>query len=226
MKLKTLFPLLMLVIVMVSGCRTGEAQTPEDTGKMPYGEVGFAFITPRALPAVVTKALIIDNEKVISTFRTLDSTQSDPDVVDTWNSRMDDGGIQFNKVRHPPALMLFCWDSIIDKKTYETRLTFSSALREKMSIPTDKDRRGNTGWYKTLLFGLAPEGKVRIWLLNSAGGDNLLVEPVKITTLSGDKLDACRGVPSRIDFNYSIPDGYDPDIKNFIKGKHYPYGSW
>ena len=224
MKLKTLFPLLMLV--MVSGCQTGEAQTPEDTGKMPYGEVGFAFITPRALPAVVTKALIIDNEKVISTFRTLDSTQSDPDVVDTWNSRMDDGGIQFNKVRHPPSLMLFCWDSIIDKKTYETRLTFSSALREKMSIPTDKDRRGNTGWYKTLLFGLAPEGKVRIWLLNSAGGDNLLVEPVKITTLSGDKLDACRGVPSRIDFNYSIPDGYDPDIKNFIKGKYYPYGSW
>lgn len=129
MRLKALFPLLMLV--MVSGCRAGEAQTPEDTGEMPYGEVGFAFFTPSALPAVVTKALIIDNEKVVSTFRTLDSTQSDPDVVGTWNSRTDDGGIQFNKVRHPPAQMLFCWDSVIDKKTYETRITFSSALREK-----------------------------------------------------------------------------------------------
>ncbi|WP_067707168.1 DUF2931 family protein [Erwinia sp. ErVv1] len=224
MKLKALFPLLMLV--MISGCRAGEAQTPEDTGEMPYGEVGFAFFTPQALPAVVTKALIIDNEKVVSTFRTLDSTQSDPDVVGTWNSRTYDGGIQFNKVRHPPAQMLFCWDSVIDKKTYETRITFSSALREKMSVPTGRDRRGHTAWYKTLLFGLAPEGKVRIWLQNSAGGDNLPVEPVKITTLSGDKLDACKDVPSRIDFNYSIPDGYDQDIKDFIKGKNYPYGSW
>lgn len=224
MKLKALFPLLMLV--MVSGCRTGEAQTPEDTGKMPYGEVGFAFFTPRALPAVVTKALIIDNEKVVSTFRTLDRTQSDPDVVGSWNSRTYGVGIQFNKVRHPPALMLFCWDSVIDKKTYETRIVFSSSLRNAMSTPIGKDRRGNPAWYKTLLLGLAPEGKVRIWLQNNGPVANLPVERVKITTLSGDKLDACRGVPSRIDFNYSIPDGYDHDIKDFIKGKHYPYGSW
>ncbi|SCC68063.1 DUF2931 family protein [Kosakonia oryziphila] len=219
MKLKAFFPLLMLV--MVSGCRAGEAQTPEDTGEMPYGKVGFAFFTPQALPAVVTKALIIDNEKVVSTFRTLDSTQSDPDVVGTWNSRTDDGGIQFNKIRHPPAQMLFCWDSVIDKKTYETRITFSPALREKMSVPTGRDRRGNTAWYKTLLFGLAPEGKVRIWLQNSAGGDNLPVEPVKITTLSGDKLDACKGITEH-------PDGYVyyGETPEFIKGKTYPYGSW
>ncbi|MCW0938987.1 DUF2931 family protein, partial [Pantoea sp. RG18] len=52
------------------------------------------------------------------------------------------------------------------------------------------------------------------------------VKPVKITTLSGDKLDACKDVPSRIDFNYSIPDGYDQDIKDFIKEKTYPYGRW
>lgn len=159
MKLKALFPLLMLV--MVSGCRAGEAQTPEDTGEMPYGEVGFAFFTPRALPAVVTKALIIDNEKVVSTFRTLDSTQENPDSVGSWSSRISRHA-QFNKIRHPPAQMLFCWDSVIDKKTYETRITFSPALWEKMSVPTGKDWRGNTAWYDTLLFGLAPEGKVRI----------------------------------------------------------------
>ncbi|WP_158781656.1 DUF2931 family protein [Pantoea sp. BAV 3049] len=218
MRLKSLFPLVMLV--MVSGCRAGEAQTPEDTGEMPYGEVGFAFFTPRTLPAVVTKALIIDNEKVVSTYRTLDSTQENPESVGRWSSRVSRHA-QFNKVRHPPALMLFCWDSVIDKKTYETRITFSSALREKMSVPTGRDRRGNTAWYKTLLFGLAPEGKVRIWLQNSAGGDNLPVEPVKITTLSGDKLDACKGI-TQSDFSY----GYDQDIKDFIKGKQYPYGSW
>lgn len=68
-----------------------------------------------------------------------------------------------------------------------------------MSVPTGRDRRGNTAWYKKLLFGLAPEGKVRIWLQNSAGGDSLPVEAVKITTLSGDKLDACKGI-TQIDF--------------------------
>ncbi|MCK8161438.1 DUF2931 family protein, partial [Erwinia amylovora] len=78
-----------------------------------------------------------------------------------------------NKARHPPVLMLFCWDSIIDKKTYETQIIFPPSLRKIMLTPTGKDRQGNTAWYKTLLFGLAPEGKVRIWLQNSAAGDNV-----------------------------------------------------
>ncbi|WP_337008565.1 DUF2931 family protein [Pantoea sp. AS142] len=147
------FPLLMRV--MVSGCRAGDAQTPEETGEMPYREVGFAFFTPRALPAIVTRALLIDNEKVIFAFRTLESTQSDPGVVSTWNSRTGDGGIQFNKVRHPPAQMLFCRDSVIAKKSCETRITFSSSRRDAMSTPAGKDRGGNAAGYKTLLFGLA-----------------------------------------------------------------------
>jgi len=42
-----------------------------------------------------------------------------------------------------------------------------------------------------------------------------------MTTLSGDKLDACKGI-TQSDFSY----GYDQDIKDFIKGKQYPYGSW
>lgn len=220
MKMKALFPLLMLMLVMVSGCRAGEAQTPADTGEMPWGEVGFAFFTPRALPAVVTKALIIDKEKVVSTYRTLDSTQENPDSVGSWSSRVSRHA-QFNKARHPPTQMLFCWDSVIDKKTYETRITFSSALREKMSVPTGKDWRGNTAWYDTLLFGLAPEGKVRIWLQNSAPIDNQPVKPVKITTLSGDKLDACKGITEH-------PNGYVyyGETPEFIKGKTYPYGSW
>lgn len=139
MRLKALFPLLMLV--MVSGCRAGEALTPEDTGEMPWGEIDFAFFTPLALPAVVTKALIIDNEKVVYTFRTLDSTQENPDSVGSWSSRISRHA-QFNKIRHPPAQMLFCRDSVIDKKTYETRITFSSTLWEKMSVPTGKDGVG------------------------------------------------------------------------------------
>ncbi|MEW6485217.1 MAG: DUF2931 family protein [Pseudomonadota bacterium] len=218
MKLNPLIPL--LIAMMVSGCHTGEPQTPEETGEMPYGKVGFAFFTPRALPAVVTRALIIDNEQVVSTFRTLDSTQENPDSVGSWSSKVGRRA-QFNKIRHPPAQMMFCWDSIIDKKTYETSIIFSPSLREAMSVPVGKDPRGNTAWNKTLLFGLAPEGKVRIWLLSNGRADNLPVEPLTLTTVSGDQLYGCKGI-TQSNFSY----GYDQDIKDFIKGKTYPYGNW
>jgi hypothetical protein len=71
---------------------------------------------------------------------------------------------------------------------------FDKSIYDTMMTPTGKDRLGNTAWYKTLLIGLAPEGKVRIWLRNSAAGDNLPVQPRRLTTLSGDKLDACKGI--------------------------------
>ncbi|MEW6485214.1 MAG: DUF2931 family protein [Pseudomonadota bacterium] len=218
MKLNPLIPLLMTV--MVSGCHSGESQTPEQAREMPYGLVDFAFFTPRALPAVVTRALIIDNEKLVSTFRTLDSTQENPASVGSWSSKVSRHA-QFNQIRHPPAQMMFCWDSIIDKKTYETSIIFSPSLREAMSVPTGKDLSGNTAWYNTLLFGLAPEGKVRIWLQNSAPIANLPVEPLTLTTVSGDQLYGCKGI-TQSNFSY----GYDQDIKDFIKGKTYPYGNW
>ncbi len=122
--------------------------------------------------------------------------------------------------------MVFCWDSIIDKTTYETQIIFKPSLREIMLTPTGTDRYGKTAWYKTLLFGLAPEGKVKMWLQDSAGGKNVPLEAKRMVTLSGDKLDICKEVPTRIDFNYSIPDGYDQFIKDFIKDKKYPYGTW
>ena len=219
-------PALLMLLTILSGCRAGEPQTPEQTGTMPYGEIGFAFFTPKGLPAIVTRALMLDSKKVVYTYHTLVSTKNNPNVVGTWNNRTGNGGIQFNKARHAPAQMLFCWDSVIDRKTYQTTIVFSSELQTQMSTPTGKDFKGNTAWYDTLLFGLAPEGKVRIWLQNSDARENLPVTPVSITTTSGDKLTVCNKFPSRIKFNYSIPDGYDPFIKDFIKGKTYPYGNW
>jgi len=90
-----------------------------------------------------------------------------------------------------------------------------------MRTSTGLDRQGNKAWYNSLLFGLAPGGKVRIWLQNSGSGDNLPVEPKKITTLSGDKLDGCKGITQH-------PNGYDyfGETPEFIKGKTYPYGDW
>jgi len=98
MKLK----IALALVLLVSGCRASEPQTPQETGSMPYGKWGFAFFTPYALPAIVTHAVVIDSGKVVSTFRTLDSTQSDPDTVQFWSDTTPNGGVIFNKVRHPP----------------------------------------------------------------------------------------------------------------------------
>ncbi len=72
-----------------------------------------------------------------------------------------------------------------------------------------------------MLFGLAPEGKVKIWLQDSAGGENVPVEPKRMVTLSDDRLDICKGVTQH-------PNGYVyyGDTPQFIKGKTYPYGNW
>ncbi|AKL11947.1 TPA: DUF2931 family protein [Kluyvera intermedia] len=214
-------PAALILLVALSGCQARAPQTPEDTGEMPYGKWQFDFFTPHALPAFVTRALIIDSEDVVYTFNTLDRAEADPDVVGTWNNRTSSRSLRFNKARHPPAMMLFCWDSVIDKKSYETRIVFDKSIYDTMMTPTGKDRLGNTAWYKTLLIGLAPEGKVRIWLRNSAAGDNLPVQPRRLTTLSGDKLDACKGITT-----HSQGYGYTKTTREFIKDKTYPYGRW
>ncbi|WP_330983671.1 MULTISPECIES: DUF2931 family protein [Enterobacterales] len=211
---------LLVFLLIISGCHSSRALTPEDTGEMPYGLWGFVFFTPKALLADVTYVGIIDDKKVLYSFRTLDSVRDDSSSVGRWSTRYMRFA-QFNKARHPPRAMLFCWDSVIDKKTYETHIIFPESIREKMSVSTGIDWLGDQAWYSTILFGLAPEGKVKIWLQNSGGGDNLPVEPKKITTLSGDKLDGCKGVTQH-------PNGYVyfGETPEFIKGKTYPYGEW
>ncbi|MCY1697327.1 DUF2931 family protein [Lelliottia sp. SL45] len=222
--MKGIKQLFFTLLLTLSGCHYSDATTPEATGEMPYGLWGFAFFTPKDLPARVTYVGIIDDKKVLYSFRNLDNTEDDDSSINRWDKRYMRFA-QFNKARHPPAAILFCWDSIIDKKTYETRIIFPETVREKMSVSTGVDMFGDKAWYSTMLFGLAPEGKVRVWLQNSGGGDNLPVEPKKITTLSGDKLEGCKGI-TLANFDYSIPDGYDQNIKDFIKGKTYPYGEW
>lgn len=212
------------LLLAVAGCHSIGAITPEETGEMPYGLWGFVFFTPKALPARVTYVGIIDEKKVLYSFRTLDRVNGDYSSIRKWNNRYMNFA-QFNKARHPPVAMLFCWDSIIDKKTYETHIIFPTSMREKMNTSTGLDWLGKEAWYSTILFGLAPEGKVKVWLQNSGGGDNLPVEPKKITTLSGDKLDGCKG-STLANFDYEIPDGYPEETKDFIKDKTYPYGNW
>ncbi|PLY42308.1 hypothetical protein F153LOC_21040 [Lelliottia sp. F153] len=208
------------LLLAVAGCHSAGSITPEETGEMPYGLWGFAFFTPKALPALVTYVGIIDDKNILYSFRTLDWVQEDLSSIGHWDNRYMRFA-QFNKARHPPVAMLFCWDSIIDKKTYETHIIFPASMREQMNTSTGLDWLGKEAWYSTILFGLAPEGKVKVWLQNSGGGDNLPVEPKKITTLSGDKLDGCKGITK-----HSKGYRYSKTTQEFIKDKTYPYGNW
>ncbi|MGF6424354.1 hypothetical protein ABIE11_003889 [Lelliottia sp. 489] len=212
---------LLAFVLVLLGCQSGQMITPEETGEMPYGMVEFAFFTPKALPADVTYVAIIDDMKIVYSFKSLDSIEDNWATVGTWNNKVRRHA-QFNKIRHPPVTMLFCWDSVIDKKTYETYVIFPESVRQKMSVSTGIDNHGEKAWFNTLLFGLAPEGKVKIWLHNTASGNGSSpVEPVKITTVSGDKLEGCKGITQ-----HSQGYEYSKETEKFINGKVYPYGKW
>ncbi|MDY1039355.1 DUF2931 family protein, partial [Lelliottia sp. CFBP8978] len=127
----------------------------------------------------------------------------------------------FNKADAPPQMIKFCWDSIIDKKVYETTLFFAADTSKKMeSTEPEWDNPDKPYYFRYMVIGLAPEGKVRVWLLNN-GKPNIEQTSTKITTVSGDKLDICRG-------ETNFPNGYEysDGMKQFIKDKKYPYGSW
>ncbi|QLK63178.1 DUF2931 family protein [Enterobacteriaceae bacterium Kacie_13] len=198
------------------------ATAVEGDWTLPYGKWEFAFLTPEALPATVTHVRIVDTAGYLNSFNTLDGTHSDPNIVGTWSNKSRTGSVYFNKVSHPPQYMIFCWDSIIDMKTYETSLFFPQEVWRKMKTPANyKARSGSTVWYKTMLFGLAPEGKVRVWLQDVGNHPNYPVPVTDLKTVSGDKLSICKGITKH-------PDGYIyyGDTPDFIKGKVYPYGSW
>ncbi len=160
LKPKALYSLALLLLL--NGCQTGKPRTPQETGEMPYGKWRFAFFTPHALPAVVTRAMIIDSEKVVSSYRTLDGVHDNPNSIDSWSNRVRRHA-HFNKARHPPVLMLFCWDSIIDKKTYETPVSYTHLDVYKRQIPKrprisskEKPTRTVNGEYNDLSLSLIP----------------------------------------------------------------------
>lgn len=114
---------------------------------------------------------------------------------------------------------------MMDKKVYEIYLTLPDSVVEKMGSPSGKnDPCHNT--YNTVQIGLAPEGKVAVWLRGAGFEPNYCVTPSVLKTsvlktVFGDKLERCKGV-TRFSNGYR----YDKDIKDFIKGKIYPYSVW
>ncbi|MBJ8868413.1 DUF2931 family protein [Citrobacter koseri] len=221
---------ILAVLLALAGCSHPQTyplqskQAASGDWSLPYGKWSFSFITPWQLPADVTQARIIDTDGYLYTFNTVDHTDRDPDSVNKWKTNLHRGGVTFNKVNKPPQYMIFCWDSLIDHQTYETRVMFSPAIWQRMKTPADHtDRSGAPFWYNNILFGLAPGGKVRIWFPDVDDYPAIPVTPRKIHTLSGNELTICKeGANSDFLREYR----YSSDTEAFIKGKTYPYGEW
>ncbi|WP_421504504.1 DUF2931 family protein [Erwinia rhapontici] len=219
MEIKRIAGLLSLLIL--TACQ-GAGQTNKAAQNTEPTEWKFNFFTPKALPALVTFAAVLDAGNIDYRFNTLDYTPALDSVVGEWNERSRAANGHWNRTKSPPRHILFCWDSVIDKKVYETHLTFPWDIVDKMRKPSvHKDYLGKAAYYDSVQIGLAPEGKVAVWVNGIGFEHNYRITPSVLKTLSGDKLDICKGI-TKSDFSY----GYDEDIKDFIKGKKYPYGNW
>jgi len=182
----------------------------------------FNFFTPKGLPAQVTFAAILDMGNIDYRFNTLDSTKALYDVTGEWNDSARALYGYWNHVQHPPRHILFCWDSVIDKKVYETHLTFPWDVVDKMRKPSVyKNYLGKAAYYDSVQMGLAPGGKVAVWVNGIRFEHNYRITPSVLKTLSGDKLDICKGIT-----NFSNGYEYGENTKEFIKDKVYPYGVW
>jgi hypothetical protein len=209
---------LLLPLLTVMGCHAAN----QDNTPLKVREWRFNFFTPKALPALVTFAAILDTNMIDYRFNTLDSTASLDKVIGKWNDQSRAPSGHWNRIKSPPIHIIFCWDSIIDKKVYETHISFPKSIQDKMSKPSElKDYLGNTAYYDTVQIGLAPEGRIAVWLRGIGMEPNYRVTPSAIKTVSGDQLKVCKGV-TRFSNGYE----YGEDTKAFIKGKTYPYGSW
>lgn len=210
----TIISLLLLV-----GFTNAFASEQPNSLKTPWDKWYFAFTTPKALPAQVTLLKLLDVDGYASTYRTIDQPQGIS--VGKWSERNSAGNTQFNKADRLPQIMIFCWDSIIDKKVYQSTLFFTQDTWNKMTTPyPDVLESAKYAYRQTMLIGLAPEGKVRVWL-RQYGHSDIPLNDTRIKTISGEELGMCKGVTN-------FPNGYEysEGIKKFINGKKYPYGSW
>ena len=208
-------------VLALTACHGSGQPPPTAQGGEPTAWT-FDFFTPKALPALVTFAAVQDANGKVYEFNTLNRTSDLPGVIGQWNDKDRASGGYWNHVERPPRHIIFCWDSVIDKKVYETHLTIPKPVLEKMLRPSaTRNYLGNVAYYDRVQIGLAPEGKIAVWLQGIAFETNYRVTPSVLYTLSGDKLGICKGI-TRFSHGYE----YGENTKNFIKGKKYPYGDW
>jgi hypothetical protein len=208
---------LLLLLLLLSSCTGSNAQ--HGSIKAPWDEWYFTFTTPKALPAEVTLVKVLDTDGYGYGFRTIDQPQGSS--VGIWNERKSRGIPNFNKADAPPQLIQFCWDSIIDKKVYETTLFFAPDTWQLMITPYPDVLNPKEKYYRrAMIIGLAPQGVVRVWL-QEYGRSDIPLTSTKIKTVSGSELDMCKGITS-----FPNGYGYTKSTQEFIKDKKYPYGNW
>lgn len=160
-----------------------------------------------------------------SFFRRLDPTEPSQSSVGKWSQHVGGFLASFNIGKALPVRMTVCWDSVIDKKAYETEIWFSrDTWQQMLTAYPDTYRPGKIYYRNKMIIGL-PGGKVRVWLKDNRN-PVVLQNPARQFTLTGDDMLICKNVPNKIDFSYIKANGYDPFIRDFIKEKPYPYGHW
>ncbi|NWA62192.1 DUF2931 family protein [Pantoea sp. B9002] len=222
--------ILLLLFSFLAGCSVNNASLKykKDTSsetewgykKLPYDEWKFLFIYPKSLPALATQALMVDGAGYVTAYQYVDGTESSDVSIGRWNDRLGGTQAHYNKGKSLPVMLKFCWDSVIDKKNYETVVMFKQGTWNQMVTPYNDSRWNEIYYRSTMIIGLAPGGSVSVWL-GDRGNPVVLQSDAKITTVSGDKLTICKGVTKH-------PNGYTyyGDTPEFVKGKTYPYGNW
>ncbi|EDF9289878.1 DUF2931 family protein, partial [Salmonella enterica subsp. enterica] len=127
--------ILMLTLLLCAEIPVQAADKKLTSLLAPYDEWYFNFLYPNALPADVTYVELLDTDGILYRYRMLGGTNASSASVGKWNEEVMGIHSDFNKAKNPPQAMHFCWDSIIDKKVYETWITFGYPVWEMMLTP-------------------------------------------------------------------------------------------
>jgi hypothetical protein len=192
---------------------------------LPYKRWEFQIRTPEYFPASISFIQFLDEDNYIVQKFMNDGANSDYASVNSWDKRV--GGVSDVIKNHGEALpqsLIICWDSVIDKKSYQTLFKFSPDVRQLMREPAFYPgyEKQPPDYRERIFIGLAPAGTARAWLrgIDKNNGDNILVATGE--SVSGENMTICQG-KTKVLNGYSE---YSERIKSFIKGKKYPYGEW
>ncbi|WP_338803969.1 DUF2931 family protein [Xenorhabdus griffiniae] len=133
---------------------------------LPYQRWEFNFITPKYFYASISFVQFWDEDNYVVQKFVPDGVDSDFRSIDRWDKKA--GGIGCAVKNYGEALpqsLLVCWDSVIDKKTYQTKFIFTPDVRKLMRKPSAGHSVKNHVFYRdTLFIGLDPGGIAKAWL--------------------------------------------------------------
>ncbi|OKP00118.1 DUF2931 family protein [Xenorhabdus eapokensis] len=191
---------------------------------LPYDKWWFKLRTPKYFPASISFVQFQDEDNYVVQKFMPDGANPDYESLHDWNKRLGGSSGIRNYGEALPRSLTVCWDSVIDKKSYQTTFDFTPDVRQLMREPYIGRRvKGHIFYRDTIFVGLAPGGNARAWLLgyDKNNGDNILIATGE--SVFGEKMTVCQG---KTKHSSGYGDDYPEYIKDFIKGKKYPYGEW